>query len=198
MESSFSTEKKYIDAKKRVKNILGFYTHLVSTIFIIPFIIFLNLELVPQYHWFWFYLGAWFIGLFIHWFVLFGLSKLTTKKDWKQSRIKEIMNEGSNTEANDIASDFTQEIIYMDAKKRVKEVKGFYTFLIVTMFTIPMIVYINLEFVPEFHFFWFVVVGMLFALFMMWLGIFGFEQFGLGKSWQEKKIKELMSNNISK
>ena len=193
MESNFIQEERYLKAQNRVKNILGFYTHLVSTIFIIPFIIILNLELVPQYHWFWFYIVAWFAGLFIHWLVLFGLSKVNTTKDWQRSKVKEIMNEG-----NDIEADYTQELVYMNAKKRVKEVKGFYAFLIVTIITIPLITYINLEFAPGFHFFWFVIVGMLFALFMMWLGIFGFEQFGLGKSWQQRKINELMNNNTSK
>ena len=193
MESNFIQEERYFKAQERVKNILGFYTHLVSTIIIIPFIIILNLKLVPMYHWFWFYIVAWFAGLFIHWLIIFGLSRMNTKKNWKKNKITEMMNEESNEE-----SDYTQELYYLNAKKRVKEVKGFYAFLIVTIITIPMITYINLEFVPGFHFFWFVVVGMLFALFMMWLGIFGFEQFGLGKSWQQKKIKEIIENDSFK
>lgn len=190
MDPNFIQEERYLKAQNRVKNILGFYTHLVSTLFIVPFIIILNLELVPQYIWFWYYIAAWFVGLFIHWFIIFGFSKISTRKDWKQSKIKELMNE-----ENYEKEDYTQELYYIDAKKKVKEVKGFYAFLIVTLITIPIITYVNLEFAPGFHFFWFVVAGMLFALFMMWLGIFGFEQFGLGKSWQQQKIKEIIEND---
>lgn len=193
MESNFIKEERYFKAQNRVKNILGFYTHLASTIFIIPFIVILNLELVPQYHWFGYYIAAWFVGLFIHWLIIFGFSKMKSNNDWQRKKVKEIMNE-----EEDAASDYTQELFYLDAKKRVNEVKGFYAFLVVTIITLPFIIYINLTFVPGFHFFWFVVVGMLFALFMMWLGIFGFEQFGLGKNWQQKKIKELLANDSFK
>ncbi len=30
------------------------------------------------------------------------------------------------------------------------------------------------------------------GLFFHWLGVFGFQSLGLGKDWEEKKIKELM------
>ncbi len=193
MESIFLREERYLKAQNRVKNILGFYTHLISSIFIVPFIVILNLELVPQYIWFWYYIAAWSVGLLIHWFVIFGFSKISANNDWKQNKIKELMND-----ENDKKEDYTQELYYIDAKKKVKEVKGFYAFLIVTLITIPIITYVNLAFAPGFHFFWFVIVGMLFALFMMWLGIFGFEQFGLGKNWQQKKIKELIENDSFK
>ena len=65
MEKDFFEEERYLKAQKRVKKIKGFYTHLAVTPFLIPFIIFINLKLVPQFHWFWIYIAAWSLGLFI-------------------------------------------------------------------------------------------------------------------------------------
>ncbi|MFY0604111.1 MAG: 2TM domain-containing protein [Flavobacteriaceae bacterium] len=92
-------------------------------------------------------------------------------------------------------SDHIQELLYVSSKKKVKEIKGFYAFLLVTIITIPLIIFINLKFAPEFHFFWFIVIGMCFALFMMWLGIFGFDKLGMGKNWEARKIKEFIEEH---
>jgi hypothetical protein len=192
-ENYTQQQQNFIKAQKKVKGIIGFYTHLGATLFIIPFIIFINLKTVPQYHWFWFFIGAWVLGILFHWLIVFRLSKFTLRKEWEQKKIKEIMKKGNNTSFEE--SDYTQELFYMKSKKRVKEIKGFYAFLIVNIISIPLIIYINLKFSPGFHFFWFAVIGLLFALFMMWLGIFGFPKLGLGSDWQKKKIKEIMEEN---
>jgi len=192
----YTKEQSFLRAEKRVKNILGFYMHATSTVFIIPFIILINFKLVPEdYHWYWFFIGAWTLGLLIHWFFTFKASKMLGSKDWEQKKMKEIMGEDYNENLNQSNTDYTDELFYIKAKKRIKEVKGFYAFLIVNILVIPLIIFINLEFVPGFHFFWFPLVGMLFALFMMWLGIFGLEQLGLGKKWQKKKVREIMKQD---
>ncbi|QMU66656.1 MAG: histidine kinase [Flavobacteriaceae bacterium] len=87
---------------------------------------------------------------------------------------------------------YSEEYRYVKAQKKVKEIKGFYTHLIVTIFIIPFLIWINLEFIPVFHWFWFPAFGMSFGLFFHWLRVFGFDKIGLGKNWEEKKIKELM------
>lgn len=196
MEKRYIPEQSFIKAQKRVKNIIGFYTHLAATLFIIPFIIFINIELVPEeYHWYWFFIGTWFIGLLLHWFTAFKSSKLHLGKDWKEHKIQELLGEEGTVNFEELEANHTQELFYMKAKKRAKEMKGFYAFLIVNIISIPLIIFINLEFVPGFHFFWFAVIGMLFALFMMWLGIFGLEQLGLGKNWEQRKITEFMKED---
>ncbi|TDQ27783.1 2TM domain-containing protein [Tenacibaculum caenipelagi] len=91
--------------------------------------------------------------------------------------------------------DYTQEQKYILAKKRVEKIKGFYIHLLVTVFIIPVLVFFNLKFVPEFHWFYFAIIGMLFGVFFHWLGVFGFDKVGLGKDWEEKKIRELMEEN---
>tara|TARA_R110001632_G_scaffold23425_3_gene66317 strand:- start:13367 stop:13969 length:603 start_codon:yes stop_codon:yes gene_type:complete len=195
MQESYTQDQSFIKAQKKVKDIMGLYTHFASTIFIIPFNILINLILSPQFHWFWFFIGAWILGLFIHWLNVLGLSKTRIKSDWKQKKLKEIMNEESDADFNEIESNHMQELFYINAKKKAKEIKGFYIFLMISLVTITLAIYVNLEFVPGFHFFWFAIGGMLFPLFMMWLGIFGFKKLGLGKNWQQKKIKELMEED---
>ncbi len=86
---------KYKRAAKKVQEIKGFYTHLLVFSTIMPFIIFINLKFVPEFHWFWFSLIGWGCGLFIHWFNTFGVGLLGFGKDWEERKIKEIMQKNT-------------------------------------------------------------------------------------------------------
>ena len=187
----YSKEERYRKAQKRVKAIQGFYTHLLVSVFIIPFIIFINLDGSPQFHWFWIFIGAWILGLIIHWVNVFGFSKMGLKNDWEERKIREIVGD-EDFDSIDTNSQRAQELMYMKAKKRIQDVKGFYTHAVVMVFTIPLIIWVNLEFVPGFHFFWYAVGGMLLSVFFHWLGVFGFSYLGMGKDWEQRKIQEFM------
>ena len=91
--------------------------------------------------------------------------------------------------------DYTQQQLYIKAQKRVKEIKGFYTHFAIYCLVIPVIIFVNLTFVPEFHWFWFSVFGWGLGIFFHWLAVFGFHLIGFGKNWEEKKIKEFMNEN---
>jgi len=194
MEKVYSKEEKYIRAQKRVKDMIGFYTHLTVSVFIIPFIIYINLDGSPEFHWFWFFIGAWTLGLAIHWINVFGLSKMTLKKDWEQKKIQEIMGE-ENVNHMEMNKDHSQELQYIRAKKRTQDIKGFYAHLIVMIFSIPMVIWVNFKFVPDFYFFWYAVGGMILSVFFHWLGVFGFAYLGLGKDWENRKIQEFMRSD---
>lgn len=90
---------------------------------------------------------------------------------------------------------FTESERYYRAQKHVKEIKGFYIHLIVYCLVISVITFINLRYTPEFHWFWFSALGWGLGLFFHWLGIFGFKIIGLGKDWEDRKIKEFMNQN---
>jgi hypothetical protein len=94
--------------------------------------------------------------------------------------------------------EFTQEQRYYKAQKRVKEIKGFYSHLTVYCLVIPIIIFMNLKFEPSFHWFWFSAVGWGLGLFFHWLRVFGFKFLGFGNDWEEKKIKELMEEQMNK
>ena len=86
--------------------------------------------------------------------------------------------------------DYTQEEKYLKAQKRVKEIKGFYSHVVVTILVIPFLIFINLRFSPFFHWFWFPIFGLGFSLIIHWFTVFGF-----GRNWEERKIKELMDQD---
>jgi hypothetical protein len=83
--------------------------------------------------------------------------------------------------------EFNQEAAYLKAKKRVKDLKEFYGHLTAYCIVIPFLIFLNLYTYAEFQWFWFPMLG-----WGMGLTFHAFEVFGYGKSWEEKKIKELM------
>ena len=84
MEANYKEEQKYFKAKKRVNDIKGFYVHLFIYLITIPIIITVNLMFVPSFHWFWFSVLGWGMGLFFHWLSVFGFQKLGLGKDWEE------------------------------------------------------------------------------------------------------------------
>jgi len=93
MDQNSINKQRYHKAQKRVKKIKGFYSHLTVYCIIIPTLIFINLKYEPSFHWFWFSLCGWGIGLFFHWLSVFGLHLLGLGNNWEEKKIKEFMNE---------------------------------------------------------------------------------------------------------
>lgn len=87
MNTSTSNESiAYDRAAKRVKELKGFYGNVISYCLVIPFLIFVNLYTSPQYHWFWWPMLGWGIGLASHAVQVFGISR-----NWEEKQIKKIM-----------------------------------------------------------------------------------------------------------
>ncbi|MFK8061395.1 MAG: 2TM domain-containing protein [Polaribacter sp.] len=84
---------------------------------------------------------------------------------------------------------------YLKAQKRVKDIKEFYIHLTIYCLVLPIIIFINLTYVPEYHWFWFSTFGWGTGLFIHWFTVFGFNLLGIGKNWEERKIKEFMNQN---
>ena len=185
MNIESNNHKLRLKAAKRVEEIKGFYTHLVATFIIPPFLVFINLQTAPQFHWFWFAIAAWFVGLIIHWFYVFGSAKFLD--EWEAKKLNEVL------EDHEDKSEFIQEQYYLKTKKKVNEIKGFYVHFGVSILAVFIIVLVNLQFVPDFYFFWYAVAGICIALFFHWFGVFGFDKLGFGKNWEEKKIQEFIN-----
>lgn len=90
MEGNFTEEKRYLKAKKKVKDIKGFYIHLALFVLNTPLIIAVNLLTSPWFHWFWFSTLGWGVAIGIHGFVVFGDNLFG--KDWEERKIQELMN----------------------------------------------------------------------------------------------------------
>lgn len=82
---------------------------------------------------------------------------------------------------------------YKKAQKRVKEIKDFYTNLISYCIVIPFLIFINLYTGSRSHWFWFPALG-----WGIGLASHAFQVFGIGESWQEKKIREIMNKEKNK
>ena len=101
MGKDFFEEERYLKAQKRVKEIKGFYWHLFWYVAVNVFITFGSAishilhggeisDLSFDYGTFsvWVF---WGIGLFFHWFGVFG-KHLTISKGWEERKIKEYMD----------------------------------------------------------------------------------------------------------
>lgn len=87
---------KYVRALERVEKLKEFYQNIVSYIIVIPILIFINLNFSPQFHWFWFPLGGWGIGIIFHWFEANNYN-VFMGKNWEEKKIKEIMDENNRS-----------------------------------------------------------------------------------------------------
>ena len=77
----------YERASKRVKELKGFYGNLISYCLVIPFLIFVNLYTAPKYHWFWWPMLGWGIGLASHALQVFGIGR-----SWEEKQIQKILD----------------------------------------------------------------------------------------------------------
>ena len=88
----------------------------------------------------------------------------------------------------------TEENKYLRAKKRVDNLKGFYSNLLAYCLVIPFLIFINLMTVPEYLWFWYPLIGWGIGICFHAFGVFNYK-FGFGKDWEERKIKEFMDKD---
>lgn len=86
----FETEKKYNKARKRVEDLKGFYSNLLTYCLVIPFLIFINYKTYWAFKWFWFPTLGWGIGLSIHAYHVFVNNSLFGRQ-WEERKIQEFI-----------------------------------------------------------------------------------------------------------
>lgn len=99
MEPNQLDIKKYEKAKKRVKEIKGFYSHLTSYILVIFFLMYINLRFSPEHIWFYWPILGWGTGLFFHAARVFNIIPFFGK-DWEDQKVKEFMDKDRNNNSN--------------------------------------------------------------------------------------------------
>ncbi|SFU64935.1 Histidine kinase [Pustulibacterium marinum] len=87
-------------------------------------------------------------------------------------------------------SEITENNAYVKARKRVEDLKDFYTSLAAYCIVIPFLVFINLTRSNGFHWFWFPAAG-----WGMGLAFQAFKVYGPGGNWEERKIREYMEQD---
>lgn len=90
-------------------------------------------------------------------------------------------------------SSYSENTAYFRAKKRVEQLKGFYGNLISYCCVIPVLIFVNLTYSPQFQWFWFSAAGWGFGLTMH-----AFQTFGYGANWEERKIQEILNKEDNK
>jgi len=86
---------------------------------------------------------------------------------------------------------------YRVARKQARELKVFYIHLMIYCIVIPIVIAINLIYVPDFFWFPFTIFGWGTGLLFHFLEVKRFTPF-MGKGWEERKIQELMDKEKSK
>ncbi|KAF2516845.1 2TM domain-containing protein [Flavobacterium salilacus subsp. salilacus] len=86
---------------------------------------------------------------------------------------------------------------YQRAQKKVKEIKGFYINLACYCIVIPVLIYINLRFTPEYHWFWYSTIAWGSGVLIHGLAAFGHLPY-MSQNWEERKIREFMEEERNK
>lgn len=84
---------------------------------------------------------------------------------------------------------YNENMAFMRAKERVEKLKGFYGNLISYCCVIPVLIFINLQ-SGGFQWFWFPMFG-----WGMGVTFHALETFGYGKTWEEKKIQQILNKD---
>jgi hypothetical protein len=89
----------YLKASKHVKEIKGFYIHLLCYVLIISLLVYLNLKYSPEHLWFIYPMAGWGLGLIGHAIGVFGTNTLFSK-NWEERKIKEFIEEEQRKNTN--------------------------------------------------------------------------------------------------
>lgn len=82
-------------------------------------------------------------------------------------------------------------IEYRRARKQARAIRGFYIHLAVYCVTIPVLIAINLTFVPDFYWFPFSMLGWGIGVAFHAMEVYKFTPF-LGRNWEQKKIRQFI------
>lgn len=91
MENREEEYKRYEQAKKQVKEIKDFYSHLITYICVISFLVFINLKYTPNHLWFYWPMLGWGVGLLFHGLRAFDFTFMS--RGWEEKKIREFMEE---------------------------------------------------------------------------------------------------------
>ena len=98
--NSMYTEKiessSYVRAVERVEKLKEFYQNVASYCIVISFLIFVNLFTSPGFHWFWFPMAGWGIGVLFHGLDVYNYNPFLGS-NWESKKIKELMEENDET-----------------------------------------------------------------------------------------------------
>lgn len=88
---------------------------------------------------------------------------------------------------------FEDKYAYERAKKRVREIRSFYINLTCYCLVMPVLIFINLRYTPEYYWFPFSMGG--WGIGLLFHGLTAFDKVPFfNRDWEERKMRELMEN----
>jgi hypothetical protein len=96
-----------------------------------------------------------------------------------------------------VMQDFENKHAYERAKKKAKEIRSFYINVTFYCITMPILIFINLRFTPEYYWFPFSMGGWGIGLLFHAMAAFDYMPF-FNKDWEERKMKELLDKEKQK
>ncbi len=95
LSSTKTVNSSYVRARKRVDKLKDFYGSLIAYVIVIPFLIFINLNTYRGFHWFWFPMLGWGVGLAFQAYEVYGKDKYFGKS-WEDRKMQEYMEQDGN------------------------------------------------------------------------------------------------------
>ena len=89
----------------------------------------------------------------------------------------------------------TEEQKYLLAKKKVDNLKGFYSNLLAYCLVIPFLIFINLMTSSGHYWFWYPAIGWGIGIVFHAVGVFNHTSF-FGHDWEERKIQEILKEDL--
>ncbi|OYX28838.1 MAG: histidine kinase [Flavobacteriales bacterium 32-35-8] len=91
-QSESKMEDSYIRARNHVEELKNFYYNLISYVFVMPFLIYINYRTYWEFQWFWFPMLGWGIGLLAHAFRVY-VSDTFLGSNWEKRKIEQFMRQ---------------------------------------------------------------------------------------------------------
>jgi hypothetical protein len=97
-EAQMDEQARYEKARRRVEEIRGFYSHLLTYVLVNVALLVLNLITFPGSLWFYWPLFGWGVGVLAHAASVFGPGRLWGP-EWEERKIKELMKKEQDGES---------------------------------------------------------------------------------------------------
>ena len=200
--------KEFFKARKKVRQIRIFYQTLIFYLIFIGMLSALNYYVNQwEYPWFLWATFGWGIGLLVQAYKVFEWENIFMK-NWEEKKVKSfIENTSHNKLKGPVFSEKTypqqHSIAYLEAKRKVAVLKGFYShmlfFIVVNSFIVIYFSKVNavgeIDFSYRGNYFTLLLWGIGLASHGLYvLFVFKFKG-GKIKRWEEKKIKEILNKD---
>ncbi|KAF2516846.1 2TM domain-containing protein [Flavobacterium salilacus subsp. salilacus] len=203
MKKNHNNPEAYIQAEKKVTAIKGFYFNLLIYIITNSILIYFNLVYNSHFHWVWYSVLLWGIGMLLYGIVVFGYIPFMNR-NWEERKLRELIEKENFKEQdiNNVAAPLNKQIQYDRAKNRVRALRNFYRHLtayILVIIVLLVVIWIGLQTGQDLFMYiaYGTALGWSIGLIVHVSKVFG-TSLVMGKGWEERKLRALMEKEHEK